>query len=360
MPGGIGNHAYCLAKELSGLGFEVAVLTEQRERRSGDWLRFVRANKDLTIFGIRRKAVSAFTYCHRIVKANRLVRNTAWDAVIFSGKFPLWLNAVLPRTTSIAVIHGSEIKQKGLFRHLSEYSLKKISRIVCVSGFTRQQLSSQYPSIDPDDVRVINNGIRNDWAAGDASKGPQGSWLELVTVGGIHRRKGQANVIRALPRILKNFPNAKYHIVGLSIEEEQLRKLIRRYELHDHVVFHRGLYDDGVLDLLKRSHVFMMLSEHLENGDFEGFGIAAVESMALGVPAIGSRDSGVADAIQDGYSGRLVDPKNTEEVAEALREIVDNYPRYSANAREFAERSRWKYKVNEYRQLIDQLCDERN
>lgn len=361
MPGGIGNHAYCLAKELSGLGFKVTVLTEQREQHRGDWEDFVDGNKELTIFGIRRKAVSAITYCHRILKANRLIRGNTWDAVIFSGKFPLWLNAVLPRTRSIAVIHGSEIKQQGFFRHLSQRGLKKAAKVVCVSDFTRKQLDAQYAKIEAQDVCIINNGIRNDWTADQTTeKRPECGGVTLVTVGGIHRRKGQLNVIRSLPRVLRDFPNATYHIAGLPIEQDRLLELIKRFDLNSHVVIHRGPSDREVRDLLESSHVFMMLSEHLENGDFEGFGIAVVEAMALGIPAIGSRESGIADAIKDRYSGRLVDPKDTEEVAEAVRDIVHDYPRYSANAKESADRSRWKYKVSEYRLLIDQLCAEKN
>ena len=356
MPGGIGNHAYCLAKELGRLGFGVTVLTEKREQRDGDWRRFVEANNELSIFGVPRNRVPAITYCHRVLKANMLVRKADWDAVVFSGKFPLWLNAILPRTRSIAVIHGSEIKQSGLFRHLFRHGLKKAETVVCVSEFTRGQLSKHYAGVGDQNVRTINNGIGNDWLASAPIDSRPEHDVVLVTVGAVNRRKGQLNVIRAMPRILREFPDATYHIVGLPVEKACLIGAVDAHGLRSRIAFHDGPCDSEVRSLVAASHIFMMLSEHLENGDFEGFGIAVVEAMALGKPAIGSRDSGIADAIEDGHSGRLVDPRNADEVAAAVREIMDDYARYSANARAAAERARWKHRVNEYRLLIDQLC----
>jgi phosphatidyl-myo-inositol dimannoside synthase len=356
MPGGIGNHAYLLAKELAISNCDVTVLTEQREENRGEWQKFVSSNKELRIVGIRRRFFPVITYCQRIFNAYKLTRQNRWHAVIYSGKFSVWLNGIMPRTRSIVVIHGSEIRQRGLLKHLFHRGLKKATSVVCVSDFTKSQLKAHYESVEIDDAVVINNGIRNDWIAERTNeKSLKDTTLVMITVGGIHRRKGHLNVARALPNILKIFPTAKYHIVGLPIEKDRLLELISSNKLNNHVIFHHGLSDRKVRDLLVGSDVFMMLSEHLENGDFEGFGIAIVEAMALGLPAIGSGNSGIADAISDGHSGRLVDPKNIDDITDALRDIVNDYGRYSANAIESAERSRWKHKVKEYRLLIDQL-----
>ena len=356
MPGGIGNHSFSLAKELAVLNYGVTVLTEQREENSGEWQKFVSSNKELKIVGIRRRLFPVITYCLRIFNAYKLTRQSRWHVVIYSGKFSVWLNGLMPRTRSIVVIHGSEIKQKGLSKILFYRGLRRASRVVCVSDFTLRQLNAEYSNFEIDDASIINNGIRNDWIIEQTEqKKVDTTDIKLITVGGIHERKGQFNVVRALPRILEVFPNTKYHIVGLPVEKDRLLELISSYELGRHVVFHHGLSDKEVRDLLTNTHVFMMLSDHLENGDFEGFGIAVVEAMALGLPAIGSGNSGVADAIRVGHSGLLVDPKNIDDITDALRDIVDDYGRYSANARESAERSQWKYRVKDYRVLIDQL-----
>jgi glycosyltransferase involved in cell wall biosynthesis len=96
-----------------------------------------------------------------------------------------------------------------------------------------------------------------------------------------------------------------------------------------------------------------MLSENLPNGDFEGFGIAILEANYLGLPAIGSKNSGIADAISNGYSGILVDPHNPTEIAEAIMIIMSDYSTYSKQARKHASNFLWKQKVQEYLSLLD-------
>lgn len=355
MPGGIGNQAFCLAKELSDLKHEVTVLTEQRQQKQGDWKKFLDDNADINIIGIRRRSVSVLTYLLRFLSIYKLLNKFSYKAVIFSGKFSVWLNGIAPKTKSIVVIHGSEIKQKGILKSLFYKGLKRADDIVCVSNFTKEQLIAHYQNIDRSKIVVINNGIKNDWIGDKQIKKPSLNKLNLITVGGIHKRKGQFNVVRALPEIIKNFPDTKYHIVGLPLEKEALLNLINEEKITDHVIFHHGLSEGQMRDVLLNSHVFMMLSEQLENGDFEGFGIAAMEAMALGLPAIGTRNSGIADAIKDGYSGRLVDPKSTEDIVKSLKEIISDYRQYSANAGSWADNFRWTRKITEYQALIEKL-----
>lgn len=101
-------------------------------------------------------------------------------------------------------------------------------------------------------------------------------------------------------------------------------------------------------ELLLQSHIFMLLSEHLPNGDFEGFGIVVLEANALGIPAIGSRDSGIADAIVHGQTGLLVNPHQPEEIKAAIATILANYELYSSRALEWAKANQWPDVIEQY------------
>lgn len=354
MPGGIGNHAYCLAKELSRNQYSVTVATEPREQNAGDWEKFLEANRELNIIGIRRRQIIFLTYFMRFLKVYKLVRTNVYKAVIYSGKFSVWMNAVMPKTKSIVVIHGSEIKQKGFAKFLFQRGLKRAAKIVCVSAYTKSQLLANYQEIEDGKVYIINNGIDDKWFNFQViEKNQEFSVVNLITVGGIHKRKGQFNVVRALPDIITAFPRIRYHSVGIPLEKAQLLDLVRKLRIENHVSFHHGLNDEQVTDVLKDSHIFMMLSEHLSNGDFEGFGIAIIEAMALGLPAVGSKNSGIADAISDKYSGRLVDPQNPQEIVSALGDVIKNYQEYSENAKTWAENFKWQHKIKEYQNLFD-------
>ena len=54
----------------------------------------------------------------------------------------------------------------------------------------------------------------------------------------------------------------------------------------------------------------------------EGFGSTIIEAAACGIPAIGSRIYGIIDAIEEGKTGLLVEPRNPEQLAEAMRKLV--------------------------------------
>ena len=56
----------------------------------------------------------------------------------------------------------------------------------------------------------------------------------------------------------------------------------------------------------------------------EGFGIAFLEANAFGKPVVGGRVGGVPDAVVQGTTGLLVDPRSDSEVAEAIIRLLKN------------------------------------
>ena len=69
---------------------------------------------------------------------------------------------------------------------------------------------------------------------------------------------------------------------------------------------------------------------------WEGFGYVAAEAMACGKAVVASRVGGLAEIIEDGRSGILVEPGKTEDLAEAVIELISNPERrakISKNAR---------------------------
>ncbi len=59
----------------------------------------------------------------------------------------------------------------------------------------------------------------------------------------------------------------------------------------------------------------------------EGFPVSILEAAAIGLPSIGTRIYGVVDAIIDGETGILIEPRNIKELFNAMLELIDNSPR---------------------------------
>jgi phosphatidylinositol alpha-1,6-mannosyltransferase len=160
------------------------------------------------------------------------------------------------------------------------------------------------------------------------------------------------NVVRALPSIVKEFPGVVYHMVGIPSIEKEILATARQLNVEDHIKIH-GMLDDFHKDqILSKSTIFIMLSNSLSNGDFEGFGIAILEANALGIPAIGSSKSGITDAISEGYTGFCIDPHDADALVIALKKILSSYVDFSKNAIEWAKKFEWDTIIPEYQKLL--------
>lgn len=355
LPGGIGNHACQLAQALNDSGHSVTVLTDHRSVESEAEEKAFDRSLPFVVVRVQRYRHAWQTYLTRVLQAVQLLCREEPEAVLASGRFPLWLAAGLslffPRPRYFAIVHGSEIGAgSGRERALTRWSLSRFAGIIAVSQFTKTLLDAARPGLP---VRVIPNGFTPLAAERPESAPRLKGRPALITVGNVSRRKGQHNVIRALPQIRALFPEAHYHMVGIPSEQAAVMQLAAELNVADAVTFHGAVSQEALPRLLAGSDIFLMLSERLPNGDVEGFGIAILEGNDFGLPAIGANDCGIADAIRDGYSGRLVSPHDPQAVCEALQDIIENYQSYSAQAREWAEGFLWERVIERYLEVLD-------
>ena len=355
LPGGIGNHALHLALSLQKEGNEVVVVTNQRLTAIENDINFDTA-LPFKVERIPRKKVALITYCNRIYKALKLVCNTKITTVLCSGKFSLWTGAFLKiihtNKKLIAILHGSEINAGGfLSKAITNWSMNQFDTLIAVSHFTKNLALEKNKNLQ---ITVINNGFalpQKDATHND--RVVKGNPV-IVTVGNVTLRKGQQNVIKALPLLKETFPEIHYHMVGIPTEKETFKKLAESLGVVENITFHNALSDEDLKKVLLQSKVFFMLSDTLKNGDVEGFGIAVLEANALGIPAIGSKNSGIVDAIQDGFSGKLVNPHDSNEILKALTDIMSKHEDYATNAKEWSTQFSWDIIVKKYLEIIEQ------
>lgn len=347
-PGGIGNHAWNLANSFSSKNWKVTVLTEIRKKNNADWDSFL-LQSNFRIVGINRNSFILITYLKRIFFYLYLIMSIDKPSVIYSGKFSVWLSGIIKLSTpTLAVIHGSEIKSTGILKFLFNRGLLNVRNIVSVSNFTQVKLLENF-NLDRNKCLVINNGFKFDTLKIDRVCNDE---LTFITIGGMHRRKGQHLFIKALPTLITKYQKIRYIIAGIPQEINSLEKLVRELNVENNVDFHIMPENNKLADLLSKSKIFVMLSENLANGDFEGFGIAILEAMSLGIPALGSRNTGIEDAISDYYSGILVDNKNLEEINNAIELILNNYEFYSTNALNWSRNFVWSKIITKYEKLV--------
>ena len=106
--------------------------------------------------------------------------------------------------------------------------------------------------------------------------------------------------------------------------------MVKRENLEDVVHFCGYIPPEELPLYYSLCDVYIMPSRELrDRGDTEGFGITYLEANACEKPVVGGRSGGVEDAIVDGVTGFLVDPLNSEDIADALIRLLGN-PELSA------------------------------
>ncbi len=145
------------------------------------------------------------------------------------------------------------------------------------------------------------------------------STIILLFVGRVTEEKGIFELIQALQLLLKDSQNVVLVIAGPF--ERQIEEPIKR--------FAQRTCDDRVLFLGFHSnpeHLFSIADILCLPSYREGFGTVVIEAAAMGVPAVGSRIYGLSDAIIDGETGVLVEPKNPDELYKALNRLLSDEP----------------------------------
>lgn len=349
-PGGIGNHAYNLAKGLNQQGFDVKLLCDIRSKDGEAELQFDNT-LDFEVVRITRKRILFLSYLKRIQLAYKHAKGS--DMVLASGKFSLWVGGLLSfflQKKYVAVIHGSEVLLPNVFtRKLTDLCLQRFDSVIAVSNFTKSLVAK----LSLKNITVIPNGFEMD--SSTISEKQKTTVPALITVGNVTQRKGQHNVIKALPVLLKLYPDLKYHIVGIPTEKEQLQSLMLELGVEKAVLFHGKVSESEKVNLLKQADVFVMLSESTQTGDVEGFGIALLEANAMGIPAIGAKGCGIEDAISEGVSGKLIGNDDANQFLHALHLILEDYNAYVEGAISWSQNFRWERIILKYIEEIKTL-----
>lgn len=356
-PGGIGNHAYNLAKYLrkNKTGVRVLAVSDfvnKKEEEEFD------AGLNYDIFRFPRFKSRVWTYLRRIKAIWYTLRNKNFTHVIFSGRFSLLASLVIRKKNKlkfIAIAHGGDINaENSLIKFTVNRALMKMDLIIPVSNFSKSKITAD---ASPDKIIVIPNGFDFE-ELGHLNINekilPNGS-VNLVTVGTVWPRKGHHNVINALPKIISEHPHTKYNIIGRHADLTQVKEFFEEPKLKQYMNIYGEVSNEEMFRILNQSQIFIMLSESQSSGDFEGFGIAVLEANYFGLPAIGSRNSGLEDSINNGVSGILVDPKNPAEVSDAVNKILQNYKKFSAGAREWAMKHHWSNIIKKYLEAIGEI-----
>jgi phosphatidylinositol alpha-1,6-mannosyltransferase len=158
----------------------------------------------------------------------------------------------------------------------------------------------------------------------------------------------------ALRNLKQIYPDIVYICIGYGDEEENIKNLVKELDLEGQVMFFKDITNDLKNALIAKSNVFVMPSI-IHKTSIEGFGIAYVEAAQYGIPSIGGKDGGAADAIDHQKTGLICDGNNLDDVYSSINAILQNkkYLEYGKNAKEFVNKFQWSKIIEEYKKTLN-------
>jgi phosphatidylinositol alpha-1,6-mannosyltransferase len=270
-----------------------------------------------------------------------LTRRFGCDTAFFGAAAPLGLLAPGLRAAGvrrlIGATHGHEtgwVMLPGARRvlrriadgldvvtYISEYTRERLAP--ALAGRTR--LAQLSPGVDVDRFTPSADGaaVRRQYGLGDAPV--------VVCVSRLVARKGQDVLVAGWPQVLARHPDARLLLVGGGPAEASLHRAVARRGLGGSVVLTGPVPPDGLPGHYAAGDVFAMPCRTRRGGlDVEGLGMVYLEAAACGLPVVAGTSGGAPEAVRDGVTGSVVDPRSPSAVAAALSGLLDDPARARA------------------------------
>lgn len=226
---------------------------------------------------------------------------------------------------------------------LHSWLYRRLDKLICLTEPHRENLQTHL-NIAPEKLEIIPNMVDTErFSPARASKKLREAYsiapdtCLIGVVGRLDEHKGQREAILAMEGLQKY--GARLHLVLIGEDTlnnpgtgEKLRALVRERGLENRIDF------TGFLDPVEEA--MASLDILLVPSSAETFGRTIIEGMACGLPVIATRAGGVPDIIQDGKTGLLVNPQDSQDLARAIEKLLlepEERRRIGQRARERAQ-----------------------
>lgn len=251
-------------------------------------------------------------------------------------------------------IHALEFDRCGENVNQAVYDIEKSTmsqadRVIAVSHYTKNMITTRY-GIPEDKVTVVHNAV-------DKATFPAGLKNEkkikekvILFLGRITFQKGPEYFVEAAARVLKVRKDVKFVMAGSGDMTPRMIELAARHKIGRYFHFTGFLRGEAVERMYAQSDIYIMPSVS------EPFGISPLEAMRYDVPVIVSKQSGVAEILDNALK---VDFWDIDEIANKILAILNHEPlrqeivaRSSQDIQRFQWDSAAQNVVNLYQQVI--------
>ena len=210
----------------------------------------------------------------------------------------------------------------------------------------------------PERIKVLYSGIDCGAFAYRRPRPLSDGPARLIALGRLTEKKGFSFLIQAVSRLAAAGREVRLLVVGRGPQYRGLRDLIERLGLGDRVELRDWVSHQEVAALLRESDILVMPSVTDSGGEQEGIPNVVKEAMAVGLPVIATRHSGLPELVLDGKTGFLVPERDVRALSDRIEFLIDNpalWPEIAEAARSNIEKTFDREKLND--RLVELYAD---
>ncbi|MFY0598806.1 MAG: glycosyltransferase family 4 protein [Cyclobacteriaceae bacterium] len=336
-----------------------------------------------------------------VKKAKRILKANPSINLIYvnDGLMAFVLSRLMKHTQvpMVATIHGLDVVfPMNFYQKWVRTKLAKYNGIIAVSNATANECRNR--GLSADKVFMVKNGFEPNSQEPKELESireklksvyefdPEGKKI-ILSIGRGVKRKGFSwfirNVLTQLPEdvcyliigpkantgqinflqniLPKSIFNYLVLFAGLAVDELQIERAIRDLKLEQRVKRISGLSYGELNDLIQLADISVMPNLEV-NGDFEGFGLVALEAVSNGTLCVASDVEGIATAIEHGKNGILLESANQRQWVDAITNFLEHPDDLKSLTEKFQKYTlehsySWDRMVNEYYDVFGEIVN---
>jgi len=233
--------------------------------------------------------------------------------------------------------------------------IRESSFFATISEFNRALLIQTCGPESLRKIRLIRCGLPLEQFRFGEHRPSKGAPARVISVGRLVDYKGFDVLIRACGILRDRGCELRCRIAGEGPERQALEGLVRSLGLEDVVALEGARRQDEVVRLLEEADLFVLACVTGHDGQQDGIPIVLMESMAIGVPVVSTKLSGIPELVMDNKTGLLATPGDPWHLAAAMERMLADPELVSRLVQGARRRVESEFDI---RNSVSMLCDE--
>lgn len=259
---------------------------------------------------------------------------------------------------NVVCFHNISKKFKENEQEDIEMVFKRANVVLAISEFTKKELISL--GCPTNKIILHHMGIDLERFTPRVAEKSGTLDFKFSIVGRMVEKKGMIYTLRAFRKLVKKTSSNKnlhLNIVGDGKLRTKVEAEIEKLDLQNHVHLYGKVPRRKVIEILQqRTDVLVCPSVESRTGQKEGLPVVTLEALALENPIIGTKHAAIPEIIEEDF-GLLVEERSVDQLAAAMKEILNNYSSFQEGAKEGRKKVKENYNIKLLAEKLERIFE---